>query len=784
MTSPTDSQTHCRICGGQLDVSLPGGGCPACLWRGLIADVDLNEADGDLPEVEGYTIRREIGRGGMGVVYQATQLSPSREVALKIVAPNSLRAASQRLRFLVEIEAMAAVSHPALLPLYESGEDDEGRPWFSMRLASGGTLAERLDTYAGQWRMSAELMVRLGEAVQFSHERGILHRDLKPGNVLFDEMDQAYVADFGLAKWADEEIGLTRSTEMLGSPAYLAPENAAGGAKATTTATDVYGLGAIFYELLTGHTLYKGETSARILSQILTESPVAPRQRMQGVPRDLEIITLKAIAREPGKRYESAAAMVEDIRLWMAGKAIKARAVGQWERLGYWCKRNPAVASLAGLLAVSLITGSALLWRSNQRLRLSLDDAEARVDFMTHELPASLEPIGRLDLLDSVFHNVSEHYEMSQSRDAVGLARQADFLSQWAQILRPRGQDRAAIERLTQAMVKAREATAGSRPPLAAVHSRVNTGRLLGEALIEGRRLDEAASILQETAAYLALQKVDDEAMRILDAEVSTELAYLADARNHYDEIVLQGGEALGKWNALLPVLERPPISPKRQRSLVSMLTLHGLLAIHGKDENGATARRESWREMSQRFVNLVPDNAHFRSLLVMANLRMIAREGLSQEQVELLLADTEEQITTLIATDGTNTRWLTDAVSSAEAQVSFAVRNKQLEKIRHWRGVMSQRLDALCRTPSTDRRFLTARAEFSIRCAKLHLEDDWPKARHHYEVMLQTMKRMNQLEGSSQNLEAYVNSLFKKIKDHEGEAAADQWLKDFQSNP
>lgn len=767
-----------------LDVSLPGGGCPACLWGGLIADGLLDEADGDLPEVEGYTIRREIGRGGMGVVYQAMQHRPAREVALKIVAPNSLRAASQRLRFLLEIEAMAAVSHPALLPLYESGEDDDGRPWFSMRLASGGTLAERLDRYAGEWRMAAALMVRLGEAVQFSHERGILHRDLKPGNVLFDEMDQAYVADFGLAKWADDEIGLTKSTEMLGSPAYLAPENAEGGAKATTTATDVYGLGAIFYELLTGHTLYKGETSARILSQILNEAPVTPRQRMQGIPRDLEIITLKAIAREPGKRYESAAAMVEDIRLWMAGKAIKARAVGQWERLGYWARRNPTVASLAGLLAASVITGSALLWRSNQRLRLSLDDAEARVEFMTHELPASLEPIGRLDLLDSVFQNVSEHYELSQSRDAVSLARQADFLSQWAQILRPRGQDVAAIERLEQAMIKAREATAGSRPPLAAVHSRVNTGRRLGEALIEGRRLDEAGRILQETAGYLASQNAEDETMRILDAEVSTELAFLADARNDYDQIVAQAGDALGKWNALLPVLERPPISPKRQRSLVSMLTLHGLLGLHGKDANEAASRRESWREMSERFVNLVPDNAHFRSLLVVANLRMIGREGLEREQVELLLADTEQQIAALIAMDGSNTRWLTDAVASAEVQVSFAARNQQLEEVVHWRGVMSQRLDALCKTPSTDLRYLTAKAEYSIRCAKLHLDDDWPKARHHYEAMLEIMKRMAEVKGSNQDLEGYVNAVFKKIKDHEGEETAKQWLSDFHKSP
>lgn len=434
MLSVTSPQALCQLCGGNLDTSLLEGSCPACLWGGLIAGGFADEVAEDLPEIEGYKIRHQIGRGGMGVVYLATQESPARDVALKIVAPYTFRGASQRLRFLVEIEAMAAVAHPALLPLYESGEDDEGRPWFSMRLASGGNLAEKLLQYQGQWQLAATLMVRLAEAVQYSHERGILHRDLKPANVLFDEEGNAYVADFGLAKWAENDVGLTQSTEMLGSPVYLAPEAVLGGTKATTTASDIYGLGTIFYELLTGHKLYDGASAAGVMTQILQNAPVPPRQKVATIPRDLEIITLKAISRDPGKRYVSAAALAEDLQLWLAGKAIKARPVGPFEQLWNWTRRNPAMAALACLLLVSIVTGGVLLWRSNQRLTISLADAEDRVEFMTRELPVSLAPLGRLDLLDDIFKNLDQHYQGNNRTDADSLARQADFLTQWAQI--------------------------------------------------------------------------------------------------------------------------------------------------------------------------------------------------------------------------------------------------------------------------------------------------------------------------------------------------------------
>jgi serine/threonine protein kinase len=800
--SQSDSQTHCLTCGGKLDASLPGGGCPVCLWSGLIADGPVVDVEDDLPEIDGYKIRHQIGRGGMGVVYLATQESPAREVALKIVAPYSLRAASQRMRFLVEIEAMAAVTHPALLPLYESGEDDEGRPWFTMRLASGGTLAERLGIYQGQWRMVAELMVRLSEAVQYSHERGILHRDLKPANVLFDEQDHAYVADFGLAKWAETEGDLTQSTEMLGSPAYLAPEAVAGGAKATTTASDVYGLGTIFYELLTGKKLYEGESAAVVMSQILNNTPVPPRQRVPKIPRDLEIITLKAIAREPGKRYVSAAAMVEDIQRWLAGKAITARPVSQWEHLWNWAKRNPVAASLASLLVASVATGGVLQWRANQQLTasgvvlaqtnqdltVSNTDLEDRLEYMTRELPPLLRPIGRLDLLDSVFQNVSEHYKISKRNDPESLARHADFLAQWAQILRARGENLAAIERLRQAMEKALAASAGDNSSLAAVRSRVATGWRLGEALIEGKMHEEAESVLKETMTYIARHETTDERLRILDAQLTQEMAFLEYSRWNMPEVKIQAEKALRKWQALLPILERVPISASNQITLAEVLKNHHLLELtarHLNDKNAAQSHLSQYEAMTQRLITLEPGNAEYRSLLVLAQLNMARAEGLEPAKVHALLTSAEEQAAALIVRDSGNSRWLQDAIECADALASHAQQQGDTAGFHRWRVIMGKRLDRNYQMPTTEIGFLMKRFRFANACGMHFIEDDWPSARHHFEAALETRK-LGELASQPQpgsGLSESVTALFALIEKHESLPAAEKWRAEFESS-
>ena len=255
------SATPCPKCGSPRRADAPLGMCAACLWRGLddLDEVLPSEEKGPDQEkvgllpVPGHTVLAELARGGIGIVYRARQHAPAREVALKMLLPHQLGSSEMRARFQIEIRACAVLNHPAILPVYEVGESD-GQPFFTMKLASGGTLAERAEAYRGRWRDIAELVATLADAVQFAHARGVLHRDLKPGNVLFDEEERPYLSDFGLAKFTQESdtTAFTRSLATLGTPHYLAPEVAAGGAKHATTASDLYALGAVFYESIAG----------------------------------------------------------------------------------------------------------------------------------------------------------------------------------------------------------------------------------------------------------------------------------------------------------------------------------------------------------------------------------------------------------------------------------------------------------------------------------------------------------------------------------------------------
>jgi WD40 repeat protein len=375
----------CPSCG----ISLPGrrldGFCPACAWKELsnhdAADEvpkQVGRESGLLMRVPGYELLEEIARGGMGIVYRAQQLEPRRTVALKMLLPHQLGSAEMAERFRLEVRALTELDQPAILPVYQVGEHN-GLPFFTMKLATGGTLAQRKHQLFGNWRAIAELVVRLAEAVQFAHEHGVLHRDLKPGNILFDEQDRAYVSDFGLAKLVSEDTDLTRSASFLGTPHYVSPEVAARSARQATTASDVYSLGAILYELLSGHLPFEADGVPALLKKIVESEPARVNCGQPGarpgtpVPRDLEVICLKCLAKEPPRRYGSARELAEDLRRWLEGKPIQARPVAPAERLWRWAVRNPALAAVSASLALTLLLGAPLLWRANHRLREALE---------------------------------------------------------------------------------------------------------------------------------------------------------------------------------------------------------------------------------------------------------------------------------------------------------------------------------------------------------------------------------------------------------------------------
>src|SRR6184192_1545150 len=348
--------------------------CLSCLLaQGLRGRVPLRPSEETLEDVLGeldvrdaewrvgdYQILEEIGRGGIGVVYRARHRR--RIVALKRALPYHAESRETLARFRREAQAAASLDHPNILPIYEVSECDDGLPFFSMKFAGGGSLLEAAPALRGEPRRAVALMAKVVRAVQHAHAQGILHRDLKPGNVLLDGRGEPLVSDFGLAKWLDTSSHLTRTLTIFGTPGYIAPEQVNGSAGKLGPTSDVYSLGAILFDLLTGRPPFLGEHALKVIQQA-SEKP-APKLRtlVPGLDRDLETICAKCLEREPGARYRSAGALAEDLESWLEGRHIVARPVSPAARAWRWTRRNPVVAGMAALLLVLGSTIGVMIW--------------------------------------------------------------------------------------------------------------------------------------------------------------------------------------------------------------------------------------------------------------------------------------------------------------------------------------------------------------------------------------------------------------------------------------
>jgi hypothetical protein len=310
-----------------------------------------------LPSVPGYVIEGVLGVGGMGIVYKAMHLALKRTVALKMMLVGRHALTEQADRFRSEAEAVARLQHANIVQIHEVGQHD-GLPFFALEFVPGGSLARKLDGRPLPPAEAARLVEALAQGVHLAHSRGIVHRDLKPGNVLLAEDGTPKISDFGLAKKLDEDSGKTQAGQVLGTPSYMAPEQAEGRTWRVGTAADVWALGAILYECLTGRPPFRGETPLETLEQVRTQEPQPPRVSNPAVPRDLEVICLKCLHKEPEKRYASAQELADDLGRYLRGEPIEARPVGRLERLGMWARRRPGIAILLTAVVVVFVAGA------------------------------------------------------------------------------------------------------------------------------------------------------------------------------------------------------------------------------------------------------------------------------------------------------------------------------------------------------------------------------------------------------------------------------------------
>jgi formylglycine-generating enzyme required for sulfatase activity/tRNA A-37 threonylcarbamoyl transferase component Bud32 len=310
----------------------------------------------EYPDVPGYEILGILGHGGMGVVYRARQLKANRLVALKMIRAVEHATPQDRLRFQIETEAVARLQHPHIVQLYEVGEV-RGQPFFSLEFCDGGTLTDQLKKQPPSPREAAALIETLARAMHYAHLRGVVHRDLKPGNVLLAGAERvAKITDFGLAKRIDAEArDVSQSGAIMGTASYMAPEQAAGKVRDTGPAADVYALGALLYECLAGRPPFEGPQQA-VLVSVLNDEPMPPSRLAAKVPRDLETICLKCLSKEPARRYASAEELANDLRRYQAGEPIRARPVGAVERTWKWARRRPALAALLGVVLLALVS--------------------------------------------------------------------------------------------------------------------------------------------------------------------------------------------------------------------------------------------------------------------------------------------------------------------------------------------------------------------------------------------------------------------------------------------
>lgn len=582
-----------------------------------------------------YELLEELARGGMGVVFKARQLSLDRVVALKMILAGNLASDEQIRRFHHEAEEAGRLDHPNIVPIYQVGEH-QGQHFFSMKLIEGGSLCGQLTRFRSDPRGAANLVATVARAVHYAHQRGVLHRDLKPGNILLDAQGQPHVTDFGLAKQLGTQSSDTRSGSIVGTPSYMAPEQAAA-RKDLTTAVDTYALGAILYELLTGQPPFDAPTPLDTLMQALEQEPKPPRSLNPVLDRDLETICLTCLAKEPAQRYPSAAALADDLDRWHNGEPIKARPVGTVERILKWMRRRPAAATLALVSAAGAVSLLGMGWYHNLRLQRERDRAEAYareadagfrkrqeiIDDLMVRIDGRLENYGseltsvRMEFLDE-FRKLNEQLRKERGNDLT-VRRQAAFLNQRIGDLELQKRDVASGEPAYQQAIALFRQLAAENPGNEDYRRELaRTISQLAQLYHKGGRRKQARTTYEEAIRereQLVKEFPANPAHRLRTANYRFLLANLLEDLNLPQEAEAHYRQALQEQEKL--VQEFPRDDTLRNDYLQTLVSLAVLLeptrpdeAIRLQEQVARTCRQAAQKDYSSHGQNSV--NAHY----------------------------------------------------------------------------------------------------------------------------------------------------------------------------